>query len=79
MTSDSPVVGVTPAAVYLWEKGERQPEGPALRVIYTLHEKLEKKKLKQGELEDVFKAIAIGAAAFGFIALLGALFSGEKK
>ena len=75
----SQLLGVTPAAVFLWEKGERRPEGPALRLIYALNERLKERKLKKSELEEVLKAIAVGAAAVGFIVLLVSLFSGEKK
>ncbi len=72
------LLGVTPAAVFLWEKGERQPEGAALRLLYALHEKIEERKPKPDELEAILKAVAVGAAAGGFIALLGILFSDRK-
>ena len=73
------LLGVTPAAVFLWEKGKRQPEGPALRLIYAINQRLEKRKLKKREIEEVLKAIAVGAAVVGFVSLLGFLFSGNKK
>jgi DNA-binding XRE family transcriptional regulator len=73
------LIGVTPAAVYMWEKGTRQPEGAALRVIYALHQRIQQRKLGERQLQDIFKTLAVGAAAVGFIALLEALFSSDKK
>jgi DNA-binding XRE family transcriptional regulator len=73
------LLGVTPAAVYMWEKGDRQPEGAALRVLYALHQRTQQHKPGEKELEEIVKALAVGAAALGFIALLELLFSGNKK
>jgi DNA-binding XRE family transcriptional regulator len=73
------LLGVTPAAVYLWEKGDRQPEGAALRVLYTLHQRTQAHAPGEKELQEIVKALAVGAAAIGFIALLEVLFAGKKK
>ena len=75
----SQLLGVTPAAVFLWEKGERRPEGPALRLLYAFNESLQHRKPRKSELEEVLKAIAVGTAVVGFIALLATLFSVNKK
>ena len=73
------LVGVTPAAVLLWERGDRQPEGPALRLIYTLNEQMKQRSPKKEELDKVFEQLAVGAAAFGLILLLGAIFAGKRR
>lgn len=78
-TQFAQLLGVTPPAVFLWERGERQPEGTALRLIYALHQRLDERQPKDSELDAILKAIAVGAAAVGFITLLGALFSTDKK
>ena len=74
----SQLLGVTPAAVSLWESGKRQPEGAALRLVYALHERMKERRPRKSEMEEVVKAIAVGAAAVGFVALLAALFTGKK-
>ena len=73
------LMGVTPAAVSLWEDGKRQPEGTALRMLYAIHEQLKGRKPAKGEFDEVLKAIAVGTAALGFIALLGVLFGTTKE
>ena len=73
------LLGVTPAAVYLWERGDRQPEGAALRVLYALHQRVQERGLGKDEIEQIVKALAVGAAAVGFIALLEFLFAGKRR
>jgi transcriptional regulator with XRE-family HTH domain len=72
------LLGVTPAAVFLWERGDRQPEGAALRLLYALSEQLKHRKPRASDVENVLKALAVGAAAVGFLALLAALFSSKE-
>lgn len=73
------LLGVTPSAIFLWESGQRQPEGPALRLIYALQSQLEEKKPRKDEMEKLLQSLAVGAAAVGFVALLAALFSGKRR
>lgn len=72
------LLGVSQASVYSWENGSRQPEGPALRLIYTMKQRIADKQPGKVELEKVVEAIAVGAAALGLILLLGTLFAKEK-
>lgn len=72
------LIGVTPNAIFLWERGDRQPEGPALRLIYSMHQQLAARRLTKAQIDEVINAIAVGAAALALVGLLGALFSNKK-